>query len=55
MDLVNLVIFSSVGACYVMLWPVLTWRGQEWAQHVQGQLLHTCIMQTADSPHVMEL
>ena len=23
-------------ACYVMLWPALTWRGQEWAQHVQG-------------------
>ena len=41
--------------CYVMLWPALTWRGQEWAQHVQGQLLHTCIMQTAGSPHVMEL
>ena len=42
-------------ACYVMLWPALTWRGQEWAQHVQGQLLHTCIMQTAGSSHVMEL
>ena len=41
--------------CYVMLWPALTWRGQEWAQHVQGQLLHTCIMQIAGSPHVMEL
>ena len=40
---------------YAMLWPALTWRGQEWAQHVQGQLLHTCIMQTAGSPHVMEL
>ena len=42
-------------ACYVMLWPALTWRGQEWAQHVQGQLLHTCIMQIAGSSHVMEL
>ena len=42
-------------ACYVMLWPALTWRGQEWAQHVQGQLLHTCIMQAAGSSHVMEL
>ena len=41
--------------CYVMLWPALTWRGQEWAQHVQGQLLHTCIMQAAGSSHVMEL
>ena len=41
--------------CYVMLWPALTWRGQEWAQHVQGQLLHTCIMQIAGSPHVIEL
>ena len=41
--------------CYVMLWPALTWRGQEWAQHVQGQLLHTCIMQAAGSHHVMEL
>ena len=38
-----------------MLWPALTWRGQEWAQHVQGQLLHTCIMQAAGSHHVMEL
>ena len=38
-----------------MLWPALTWRGQEWAQHVQGQLLHTCIMQAAGSSHVMEL
>ena len=37
-----------------MLWPALTWRGQEWARHVQGQLLHTCVMQTAGSPHVME-
>ena len=45
----------SMNKCYVMLWPALTWRGQEWAQHVQGQLLHTCIMQTAGSPHVMEL
>ena len=42
-------------ACYVMLWPALTWRGQEWAQHVQGQLLHTYVMQTAGSSHVMEL
>ena len=42
-------------ACYVMLWPAFTWRGQEWAQHVQGQLLHTCIMQMAGSHHVMEL
>ena len=42
-------------ACYVMLWPALTWRGQELAQHVQGQLLHTCIMQMAGSHHVMEL
>ena len=41
--------------CYVMLWPALTWRGQEWAQHVQGQLLHTSIMQAAGSSHVMEL
>ena len=41
--------------CYVMLWPALTWRGQEWAQHAQGQLLHTCIMQAAGSSHVMEL
>ena len=41
--------------CYIMLWPALTWRGQEWAQHVQGQLLHTCIMQAAGSSHVMEL
>ena len=41
--------------CYVMLWPALTWRGEEWAQHVQGQLLHTCIMQAAGSSHVMEL
>ena len=41
--------------CYVMLWPALTWRGQERAQHVQGQLLHTCIMQAAGSSHVMEL
>ena len=41
--------------CYVMLWPALTWRGQEWAQHVQGQFLHTCIMQAAGSSHVMEL
>ena len=41
--------------CYVMLWPALTWRGQEWAQHVQGQLLHTCIMQVAGSSYVMEL
>ena len=41
--------------CYVMLWPALTWRGQEWAQHVQGQLLHTSIMQEAGSSHVMEL
>ena len=55
------VIFSShdlacnVFHCYVMLWPALTWRGQEWAQHVQGQLLHTCIMQIAGPPHVMEL
>ena len=40
--------------CYVMLWPALTWRGQEWAQHVQGQLLHTSIMQAAGSSHVME-
>ena len=38
-----------------MLWPALTWRGQEWAQHVQGQLLHTCIMQAAGSSRVMEL
>ena len=38
-----------------MLWPALTWRGQELAQHVQGQLLHTCIMQMAGSHHVMEL
>ena len=38
-----------------MLWPALIWRGQEWAQHVQGQLLHTCIMQAAGSSHVMEL
>ena len=38
-----------------MLWPALTWRGQEWAQHVQGQLLHTCVMQTAGSFHVIEL
>ena len=45
---------TAVG-CYVMLWPALTWRGQEWAQHVQGQLLHTCIMQAAGSSHVMEL
>ena len=42
-------------ACYVMLWPALTWRGQEWAQHVQGQFLHTCITQMAGSHHVMEL
>ena len=42
-------------ACYVMLWPALTWRGQEWAQHVQGQLLLTCIMKAAGSHHVMEL
>ena len=42
-------------ACYVMLWPALTWRGQELAQHVQGQLLHTSIMQAAGSSHVMEL
>ena len=42
-------------ACYVMLWPALSWRGQEWAQHVQGHLLHTCIMQAAGSSHVMEL
>ena len=42
-------------SCYVMLWPALTWRGQEWAQHVQGQLLHACIMQMAGSHHVMEL
>ena len=41
--------------CYVMLWPALTWRGQELAQHVQGQLLHICIMQMAGSHHVMEL
>ena len=41
--------------CYVMLWPALTWTGQEWAQHVQGQLLHTCAMQKAGSHHVMEL
>ena len=38
-----------------MLLPALTWRSQEWAQHVQGQLLHTCIMQAAGSSHVMEL
>ena len=38
-----------------MLWPALTWRGQEWAQHVQGQLLYYCIMQIAGSNHVMEL
>ena len=38
-----------------MLWPALTWRGQESAQHVQGQLLHTRIMQAAGSSHVMEL
>ena len=38
-----------------MLWPALTWRGQEMAQHVQGQLLHTSIMQAAGSSHVMEL
>ena len=42
-------------SCYVMLWPALTWGGQERAQHVQGQLLHTCIMQAAGSSHVMEL
>ena len=41
--------------CYVMLWLALNWRGQEWAQHVQDQLLHTCIMQAAGSSHVMEL
>ena len=41
--------------CCVMLWPALTWRGQEWAQHVQGQLLHTCIMHAAGSSLVMEL
>ena len=49
-----LIIYVKV-QCYVMLWPALTWRGQEWAQHVQGQLLHTCIMQVAGSSHVMEL
>ena len=38
-----------------MLWPALTWRGQEGAQHVQGQLLHTCIMQAAGSSLVREL
>ena len=38
-----------------MRWPALIWRGQEWAQHVQGQLLHTCIMQIAGSHHAMEL
>ena len=38
-----------------MLWPALTWIGQELAQHVQGQLLHTSIMQAAGSSHVMEL
>ena len=38
-----------------MLWPALTWRGQERAQHVQGQLLHTCIMQAAGSSLVMGL
>ena len=48
-------IIRNLPECYVMLWPALTWRGQEWAQHVQGQLLHTCIMKIAGSPHVMEL
>ena len=47
--------FNISNYCYVMLWPALTWRGQEWAQHVQGQLLHTSIMQAAGSSHVMEL
>ena len=46
---------TNLHHCYVMLWPALTWRGQEWAQHVQGQILHTCIMQAAGSSHVMEL
>ena len=49
-------VFAVVfGQCYVILWPALTWRGQEWTQHVQGQLLHTCIMKAAGSHHVMEL
>ena len=47
--------FSLFSSCYVMLWPALTWRGQEWAQHIQGQLLDTCITQMAGSHHVMEL
>ena len=51
----NSLVAGSEKQCYVMLWPALTWRGQEWAQHVQGQLLHTSIMQIAGSPHVMEL
>ena len=46
---------SILNNCYVMLWPALTWRGQERAQHVQGQLLHTCGMKAAGSHHVMEL
>ena len=46
---------ANLHRCYVMLWLALIWRGQEWAQHVQGQLLHTCIMQAAGSSHVMEL
>ena len=50
-----LLLVYSHRSCYVMLWPALTWRGQELAQHVQGQLLHTSIMQAAGSSHVMEL
>ena len=49
------ILIFIIASCYVMLWPALTRRGQEWAQHVQGQLLHTCIMQMAGSHHVMEL
>ena len=38
-----------------MLWPALTCGGQERAQHVQGQLQHTCSMKATGSHHVMEL
>ena len=47
--------FYYVHAPLFLMWPALTWRGQELAQHVQGQLLHTSIMQAAGSSHVMEL